>query len=48
MSLCTYGITKRTLVENGDAAPFGKVPKLLDGTDYTLYCTRVFFISRQH
>jgi len=43
---------KRALVGNGDAAPFDRVPKLLDDTDYTdytQYFTTVFFVvSRPH
>lgn len=44
MSLCAYVMVKRAVVENGDAAAFGRTSKLLDDTDYTLYCTRVFFL----
>lgn len=49
MSLCAYVMMKRALVEDVDAAPLGWVPKLLDDTDYSLYCIRLFFIvSRPH
>lgn len=48
-SLCAYATVKRPLVENVDAASFARVPKLLDDTDYTQYCTRVVFVgSRPH
>lgn len=49
MSLCAYVMMKRALVEDVDAAPFGWVPKLLDDTDYSLYCVRLFcIVSRPH
>lgn len=48
-SLCAYATVKRPLVENVDAASFARVPKLLDDTDYTQYCTRVVFVgSKPH
>lgn len=37
-------MVKRVLVKNGDAAPFGRMPRLVDDTGYTLYYTRAFFI----
>lgn len=48
MSLCVYVMVKSALAKNGDAAPFGRVPKLLDDIDYTLHFTGIFFISRPH